>query len=243
MAGRQIPLQQVIAGFQTVLDDSVIFRRDRQRTITVKGNPREGIASVALARLMPKINAIPLPDGYKREWGGEYEDSGDAQAALASKIPLFVIMMILIVIFLFNNLRQPLVIWLSVPLAIIGVTAGLLLTGQPFGFMALLGLLSLVGMQIKSAIVLIDQINVDMRDGKHVYDAILDSGVSRMRPVMMSAATTVLGMAPLLFDAFFVAMAVTIMAGLTFATVLTLVVVPVLYAIIYNVKPSDNTRQ
>jgi len=243
VAGRQIPLQQVIAGFQTVLDDSVIFRRDRQRTITAKCNPREGMASVALARIMPKINAISLPEGYKMEWGGEYENSADAQSALASKIPLFVIMMILIVIFLFNNLRQPLVIWLSVPLAIIGVTAGLLLTGQPFGFMALLGLLSLVGMQIKSAIVLIDQINVDMRDGKHVYDAILDSGVSRMRPVMMSAATTVLGMAPLLFDAFFVAMAVTIMAGLTFATVLTLVVVPVLYAIIYNVKPSDNTRK
>lgn len=243
VAGRNIPLQQVTAGFETVFDDSIIFRRDRMRTITVKSNPREEMASVALGRLMPKINAISVPEGYKIAWGGEYEDSADAQAALASKIPLFVIMMILIVIFLFNNLRQPLVIWLSVPLAIIGVTAGLLGTGQPFGFMALLGGLSLVGMQIKSAIVLIDQINVDMRGGKHVYDAILDSGVSRMRPVMMSAATTVLGMAPLLFDAFFVAMAVTIMAGLTFATVLTLVVVPVLYAIIYNVKPSDNTRQ
>ena len=236
VANRNIPLQQVVAGFETVFADSQIFRRDRQRAITVKCNPREGNASVALARIMSKIEDIPLPVGYHLEWGGEYDSSKSAQESLAEKIPLFVLMMILIVIFLFNNLRQPLIIWLCVPLAIIGVTAGLLLTRQPFGFMSLLGLLSLSGMLIKNAIVLIDQINIEVRSGKRTYDAILDSGVSRMRPVMMAAATTVLGMVPLLFDAFFVAMAVTIMAGLTFASILTLVVVPVLYAIFYKAK-------
>jgi multidrug efflux pump subunit AcrB len=236
VAGRNIPLQQVISGYEMVFDNSIIERRNRKRTITVRSNPREGNSSVALARIMPKIEAIDLPPGYELEWGGEYENSRDAQVALAGKIPMFVLLMILIVIFLFNNLRQPLIIWLCVPLAIIGVTAGLLLTRQPFGFMSLLGLLSLSGMLIKNAIVLIDQINLELREGKSTYQAIVDSGVSRMRPVMMAAATTVLGMVPLLFDAFFIAMAVTIMAGLAFASVLTLIVVPVLYAIFYRAK-------
>ena len=130
------------------------------------------------------------------------------------------LLMVLVVIVLFNSIRQPLIIFLTVPLAIIGVTAGLLLTNQPFGFMALLGFLSLSGMMIKNAIVLIDEINVQIRSGAEPYRAIIDSGVSRLRPVSMAAMTTVLGMIPLLTDAFFVAMAVTIMFGLAFATVL-----------------------
>ena len=126
-------------------------------------------------------------------------------------------------------------IFLTVPLAIIGVTAGLLLTGQPFGFMAMLGFLSLSGMLIKNAIVLIDEINCQIRSGKEPFAAVVDSGVSRVRPVSMAALTTVLGMIPLLADAFFVAMAVTIMFGLAFATVLTLVFVPVLYACFFRI--------
>jgi multidrug efflux pump subunit AcrB len=143
--------------------------------------------------------------------------------------------MVVIVIFLFNALRQALIIWLCVPLAIIGVTPGLLLAGESFGFMALLGFLSLTGMLIKNAIVLIDQIDLEIREGKAPFYAILDSSVSRLRPVTMAAITTVLGMIPLVFDAFFISMAVTIMFGLAFATVLTLIVVPVLYAIFFRV--------
>jgi multidrug efflux pump subunit AcrB len=131
------------------------------------------------------------------------------------------------------------VIWLTVPLALIGVTAGLLLTGQPFGFMALLGFMSLSNMLIKNAIVLIDEIEVQKRAGLPVYGAILSSGVSRLRPVAMAALTTALGMIPLLFDAFFVAMAVTIVFGLVVATVLTMVVVPVLYALVFRVRPTS----
>ena len=145
-------------------------------------------------------------------------------------------MMILISIVLFNNLRQPLIIWLCVPLALIGVTLGLLSTGQPFGFMALLGFLSLSGMLIKNAIVLIDQINLELGEGKELLAAIVDSGASRLRPVAMAALTTALGMIPLLLDAFFKAMAVTIIFGLMVATVLTMVVVPVLYAIFYGAR-------
>ena len=144
--------------------------------------------------------------------------------------------MLLVVLTLFNSIRLPLVIFLTVPLAIIGVTVGLLVMNQPFGFMALLGFLSLVGMLIKNAIVLIDEINVLRSEGKEPFDAVIEAGVSRMRPVSMAAMTTVLGMIPLLVDAFFVSMAVTIMFGLTFATVLTLVVVPVLYACLFGIR-------
>ncbi len=173
--------------------------------------------------------------GYSFGWGGEGEDSAKANSRLAENIPKFFIIMVLIVIFLFNNLLEPLAIWLTVPLAVIGVTAGLMMFGQSFGFMPLLGLLSLSGMLIKNAIVLIDEINAQVAAGKPPYDAVVISGVSRMRPVMMAAVTTIFGMIPLLGDAFFVSMAVTIMFGLGFATLLTLVFVPVLYTIFYKV--------
>jgi multidrug efflux pump subunit AcrB len=177
--------------------------------------------------------------GYFMAWGGESEDSAKAQDGLKSYIPIFFGLMILIVIWLFNSIKKTLIIWLTVPLSLIGVTAGLLMFSQPFGFMPLLGLMSLAGMLIKNAIVLIDQIDTDIAGGKTPLQAIVDSGVSRLIPVSMAALTTILGMLPLLQDAFFIAMAVTIMFGLGFATVLTLIVVPVLYAIFFRVPTSQ----
>ncbi|MGF1894667.1 efflux RND transporter permease subunit, partial [Vibrio campbellii] len=144
----------------------------------------------------------------------------------------------IITMLLFNSLRKPLVIWLTVPLSIIGVSIGLLSTNIPFSFTAFLGLLSLSGMILKNGIVLLDQINIELRSGKDKYLAVYDSAISRVRPVSMAAVTTILGMLPLVFDAFFGSMAITIMAGLGFATILTLVVVPVLFAIFYRIKPS-----
>ncbi|HML94158.1 MAG TPA: efflux RND transporter permease subunit [Thermodesulfobacteriota bacterium] len=189
--------------------------------------------------VIPVRDADMLPlrgmPGYYIAWGGEAEDSARANAGLATKLPIFFGMMVLVVVFLFNSVRQPLIIWLTVPLSIIGVTAGLLIFKQPFGFMALLGLLSLSGMLIKNAIVLIDQIDSEIKSGKDKYLSVVDSGVSRLNPVMMAAATTILGMIPLLQDAFFVSMAVTIMFGLLIATVLTLVVVPVLYTMFFKI--------
>lgn len=180
---------------------------------------------------------IPLKGkpGYFIAWSGEAEDSAEATAQLGASIPVFFGLMILTVIFLFNAVRQPLIIWLTVPLSIIGVTTGLLLLRQPFGFMALLGVMSLAGMLIKNAIVLVDQIEMEIRAGKSSYQAVVDSGVSRMMPVCMAAITTIMGMAPLLQDDFFVSMAVTIMFGLGFATLLTLIVVPVLYVIFFHI--------
>jgi multidrug efflux pump subunit AcrB len=237
-AEKMIPLRQVVSGFETVFEDQTIQRRDRKRTITVFGDPIKREATALFARVRPQIEALERPVGYELDWGGEYEDSGKAQAGLMGSIPLFVLIMVLVTIMLFNSLRQPLIIWLCVPLALIGVTAGLLGTGQPFGFMALLGFLSLSGMLIKNAVVLIDEINLQSGD-KELMPAIVDSATSRLRPVAMAAATTALGMIPLLLDAFFVAMAVTIIAGLLFATVLTMVVVPVLYAILYRARAPE----
>ena len=234
IAQRMIPLRQVVSGFETSFEDEIVNRRDRKRTMTVYADPAAGLATALFSRVRPQVEALELPSGYELEWGGEYEDSGKAQAALAGSIPVFVLAMILVTIVLFNSLRQPLVIWLCVPLALIGVTVGLLSTGQPFGFMALLGFLSLMGMLIKNAIVLIDQINIEEAGGKELQTAIIDAGVSRLRPVAMAALTTALGMIPLLLDAFFASMAIAIIGGLMFATVLTMVVVPVFYAIFYK---------
>jgi len=235
-AQAMIPMRQVVSGFETVFEDELIYRRYRRPTITVFADPDDGLATVLFARVRPQVEAMELPPGYSLEWGGEYEDSNNAQAGLAASIPYFVLLMVLITVMLFNSLRQPLIIWLTVPLAVIGVTLGLLIANQPFGFMALLGLLSLMGMLIKNAIVLIDEINLQFGEGKRLETAIIDSGVSRLRPVLMAASTTALGMIPLIFDAFFVAMAVTIIAGLMFATGLTMIVVPVLYATFYRDK-------
>ena len=234
VAGTMIPLRQVVIGFETLFEDEIIMRRDRKPTITVYADPVTGPASLLFAAIRPQVEAIDMPLGYQLEWGGEYEDSGNAQASLAASLPTFIMIMVLITVILFNSLRIPLIIWLAVPLALIGVTGGLLATGQPFGFMAMLGFLSLIGMLIKNAIVLIDEIILQRDEGKPLIPAIVDSGVSRLMPVSMAALTTALGMIPLLFDAFFSAMAVTIIAGLIFATLLTMVVVPVLYAVFYK---------
>jgi multidrug efflux pump subunit AcrB len=203
------------------------------------GTPEEYDWSKHTATSIPiqyddKIPLAGMP-GYFIAWSGEAEDSADSIAKLAENIPLYFGMMIIVVILLFNAFKQPAIIWLAVPLAMIGVTAGLLLFNQPFGFMALLGVMSLAGMLIKNAIVLIDQIDLEIREGKDRYHAVVDSGISRMRPVMLAAATTILGMIPLLQDDFFKAMAVTIMFGLLGATLLTLVVVPVLYTLFFKI--------
>lgn len=236
VANEYIPFTQISNGTETTWEDAVIQRRDRQPTITTQADLLEGNISEAFTQIKPEIEAMKLPAGYKMEFGGEFEKSSDAQKALFKNIPITIVMMIVILLLLFNNIRQTLIIILTVPLSIIGVTVGLLVTGESFGFMALLGFLSLSGMLIKNAIVLIDQINIDINQGKQPFDAIIDSSLSRMRPIILAALTTILSMLPLLQDVFFAAMAVTIMAGLAFATVLTLLFVPVLYSVFFKIN-------
>jgi multidrug efflux pump subunit AcrB len=234
-AQQNIPLRQVVSGFDTDFENEIVQRLNRKSTITVHTDPTFGSSNALLGRVRPKVEALEKGPDYEIEWWGEYRDSTRAQAGIAASLPFFLLSMVLVVIGLFNALRQPLVIWLCVPLALIGVTAGLLLTRQPFGFMALLGFMSLSGMLIKNAIVLIDEIEIQKTQTSDVLKAIIDSGLSRLRPVSMAALTTALGMIPLVFDAFFVAMAVTVIFGLMVATVLTMIVVPVFYAILFRV--------
>ncbi|MGF1680084.1 efflux RND transporter permease subunit [Photobacterium minamisatsumaniensis] len=234
-----VPIEQVIDGVDLAWTEPLIQRRDRKRTLTVLADHNvlgDDTAATLFARVQPKVDALPLPEGYSIEWGGEYESSKEAQEGMMGSMPMGYLLMFIITMLLFNSLKKPLVIWATVPLSIIGVSIGLLVTQVPFSFTALLGLLSLSGMILKNGIVLLDQINIELESGKVPYDAIVDSAISRVRPVSMAALTTVLGMIPLVFDAFFDSLAITIMAGLGFATVLTLIVVPVLFALFYNVK-------
>jgi multidrug efflux pump subunit AcrB len=235
---RSVPVSQVVSDYETRWENAAIRGRDRIQTIIASCNPEDGMAGPLLEELWPQIEGMELPAGYKLEWGGEYEDSQNAQAGLNRSLPVGFLLMILTSIFLFGKLRQPAIIWLTVPLAIVGITAGLLTTGGAFDFMSLLGALSLVGLLIKNAIVLIEEIDQQIETGKDSYEAILDSCVSRMRPVMLAAATTILGLIPLLSDVFFENMSVTIMAGLGFASLLTLTVVPTLYAVFFKIHKS-----
>ncbi|MGF1832472.1 efflux RND transporter permease subunit [Photobacterium sanguinicancri] len=237
-----VPLQQVMLGVNIRWEDPLIVRKDRKRMLTVMADPNplgDETAATVQARIQPVIEGLDYPPGYSLEWGGEYESSADAQASLFSTMPMGYLVMFLITIFLFKKVKEALIVWATVPLAVIGVTTGLLALNTPFGFMALLGFLSLSGMLVKNGIVLIDQIEIEVASGKDMYSAVVDAAVSRVRPVCMAAITTVLGMLPLLPDVFFKPMAVTIMFGLSFATVLTLIVVPVLYRLFHKVAIPD----
>ncbi|KJZ03715.1 efflux RND transporter permease subunit [Pseudoalteromonas piscicida] len=238
-----VPVSQIVDDFSVTWEDSLIMRRDRKRTITVMADHDvigDETPAKLFARVKADIEAIELPQGYEMQWGGEYESSSKAKKAIFGSLPIGYLAMFMITVLLFNSVKKPLVIWSTVPLAIIGVTAGLVLLQAPFSFMALLGLLSLSGMLIKNGIVLMDQINIEIDSGKSPYQAVFDSGVSRVRPVSMAAITTILGMIPLLFDVFFQSMAVTIMFGLGFATILTLIVLPVLHCLYFGIEqPKD----
>lgn len=236
VSGQAVPVAEVVERFETRWRDGILKREDRTWKIKVQSDPRDGLLpSVLLARLRPAIEAIPLPDGYYLEWGGEFGNSSDSQKDLASTVPLGFLAMVLVVVVLFRRIRQPLLIWLVVPLSLIGVVAGLLGTGLPLDFMGILGVLSLSGLLIKNAIVLVDQMDLETQIATGRGRALIAAAGSRVRPVMMGTLTTVLGVMPLFFDAFFQSMAVVIVFGLSFATLLTLVVIPTLYACFFRI--------
>ncbi len=235
-----LPVAQVTDGVEMQWEETRIYRRDRRRTINVQTNPVLGVTLPTLVQqVKEEIEAIELPTGYKGEWGGITEDQAKSQKGLIpGMIPAFVIIL-LIIVMLFNAYRPPVVILLTIPFAMIGITIGLLVFNAPFGFMALLGAMSLAGMMIKNSIVLLDEVNINLSLGKTRYDSIVGAAVSRLRPVLLAAGTTVLGVVPLLQDVFWVGMAVTIMAGLAFGTVLTMLVVPVLYTWFYGIESPE----
>lgn len=231
-----VPIRQVVTDIHPEWEWPLIQRREQQRAITVRCNPVEGFAEPLRRQIKEQVEAIVLPPGYTMEWAGEYKESVEGREPLKKIFPLCLLGMFVTVVWLFNSIRRPLVIFLTVPLSMVGITAGLLATNLAFGFMAILGFLGLSGMLIKNAIVLIEQIEIFLSQGIAPYKAVLDASVSRMRPVVMASGTTILGMAPLMFDPLFSSMAVTIMGGLFAATFLTLIIVPVLYSLMYAIK-------
>ncbi len=213
----------------------MILRRDRTRVLTVQTDPSPLSGQTSgdiLARVKPRIDALPLPHGYRIEWGGDAENSSEAQQGLFTTLPLGYLVMFIITVLMFSSLKNAVAIWLTVPLALIGVTPGFLLTGIPFGFMALIGLLSLSGMLIRNGIVLVEEIEQQKQE-KDQRQAIIDAATSRLRPILLTAFTTVLG-PPRCCAMSFQSMAVVIMFGLAFATVLTLLVLPVIYACFHH---------
>ncbi|MGB0847946.1 MAG: efflux RND transporter permease subunit [Thiolinea sp.] len=239
--GQAIPITQVVDDFKLVFADYKVRRYNRSLALTAQADPADGINADALfARIKPEVEQrIAIPAGYALEWRGQAGASADAQGGLMSTMPLGFGAMILVVLFLFNAVRQTLVIWLAVPLSLIGVVYGLVNMNSPMDFMGILAFLSLTGMMVKNAIVLVDETDSQISSGKARLSAVLDSAASRVRPVVLGMLTTVLGVAPLLFDPFFRSLAVVIMFGLSFATILTLVFVPVIYTIFFRIKNTE----
>lgn len=235
---RSIPLSQIAKKGEVIWEDPVIRRYNRKRVIRAQCDPVKGVtASTLLNEIRPEVEKLKLPKGYKIEWEGEYELSESGNKAVQKYLPVCLLFMVTILVFLFNSVKQPLIIILVLPFSIIGITGGLLLMNSPFGFLAILGTYSLAGMLIKNAIVLIDEINSLIDSGMIPFDAVESACINRMRPVLLTSLTTILGMIPLLSDPLFESMATTIMFGLMVATILTLILIPVLYTIFYRIKP------
>ena len=231
-----VPLSQIADTLKATWDYELINRLDNQRSIKVQCDAVKGhTAAEVQAKFQAKIEAIELPDGYELKWEGATAKSGEANQALFMFLPLAVGLMAIIIIGLFNNLKQPIIIFLIVPFAFIGIVLGLVTTGVFLTFVGIIGALGLIGMMIKNAVVLLDEINQNIRAGKDRLTATIDSALSRLRPVMMASLTTILGMAPLLGDSMFNSTAVVIMFGLAVGSIITLVVVPVLYTVLYRV--------
>jgi multidrug efflux pump subunit AcrB len=237
VTGNTVSIGQLSSRIELEWQDSLLRKIDRIPTIMAQADPAPGVlAADALNAVKQQIESIPLPPGYQLQWYGEYKASRDANAGLAASAPYGFAAMVIAVILMFNAIRQAAVIWLAVPLSLIGVVVGLVAFQTPFEFMAILGFLSLIGMMVKNAIVLVDEADSNIAGGEPPYQAVIGAAISRARPVVLGAATTIFGVAPLLFDPFFKSMAVTIMFGLLFATALTLIVIPYFYAVFMRIK-------
>lgn len=238
--GNVVPLAQVIDRFDLNYNYNVIKRYNRDRVMMAQCDPKRGAnTKQAFQQLWSEMQSIKIPQGYTMKFFGEDESQVESNQALAANMPLTFILMFIVLLLLFRTYRKPVVILLMVPLIFIGVVFGLLLLGRMFDFFALLGLLGLVGMNIKNAIVLVDQIGIEQANGLTPLDAVIQATKSRIVPVAMASGTTILGMLPLLFDAMFGGMAAGIMGGLLVASLLTIIVLPVTYSLIYRISASE----
>ena len=239
-AGKVYSIEQATDGFRFEYRVGVVKRYNRQRVMKAQCDPGRGVNTMQLyATLRDSVlRGVVLPEGYSMKVFGEQESQQESNSALARYMPLTMVLIFIVLLLLFRNYREPAVILLMIPLIFIGVVLGLAVTGKVFNFFSLLGLLGLVGMNIKNAVVLVEQIGVLRSEGKGAYEALTAATRSRIVPVAMASGTTILGMLPRLFDSMFGAMAATIMGGLLVATLLTVCVLPVVYAIFYNIRKS-----
>ena len=236
-SGTTVPLAQVVERFEFGYNFNVIKRYNRDRVMMAQCDPRRGAnTKQAFTRIWEQVQQIEVPHGYRMKFFGEDESQVESNEALAANMPLTFILIFMVLLLLFRTYRKPVIILLMVPLIFIGVVLGLLVLGRMFDFFALLGLLGLVGMNIKNAIVLVDQIGIETNDGLPPLEALLQATKSRIVPVVMASGTTILGMLPLLFDAMFGGMAACIMGGLLVASLLTIIVLPVTYSLIFRIK-------
>lgn len=232
-----IPLSQASSGVYINWEEPVVIRSNGERAMSVQCYPVPGLAvESARQSIAAQIEEIDLPAGYSLSWEGEHKASQQSTKYLFKYYPLAVILMIAILIMLFKDYRKPLVIILCMPLLSIGIIAGMLISGKTFGFVAIVAALGLVGMLIKNGIVLMDEITLQISEGVEPVKALMDSSENRFRPVMLASLTTILGMIPLLNDPLFGPAAVVIMGGLLVGTLITLLFIPVLYAIFFKIK-------
>lgn len=238
MGGRSYSLEQSVSGFDFGFQPSVIRRIDSERVMKAQCDPQRGVNAIALLNdIREEVEqCISLPDGYRIAIYGEQESREESNNALRSKLPIAIILIFVILLLLFGNIRDPLVVLLTLPLIFTGVVAGLAVSGKMFDFFSLLGLLGLVGMNIKNGVILISRIGELRESGVAAAQAVIKAVEDRSIPVITASATTVLGMTPLLFDSMFGSMAVTIMGGLIIATIMVLVILPVVYSLFYRIK-------
>ena len=228
------PLAQLTDSIALAWEWPLVKTYNRQLSMAAQCDVRPGhTMKEVLGEIRSEIEQMQLPPGYTFFWDSQYKDQKEAMAALTKYFPLALVLLVLILVALFGNFRQPLLIFLILPLSVIGVVIGMLVTGFQFGFFCIAGWLGLLGMIIKNVIVLVDEVNLQRKAGVKASDAIVEATVSRTRPVLMAAVTTIFGSIPLLFDVVFGGMAATIVFGLSFATLLTLFVTPALYAVFY----------
>ena len=231
------PLSQVSKGIDIRWEEPVVVRYNGQRQQRLQCSPAPGVSTESARQSIAKaIESIALPEGYSLSWEGEYKASTQSKQYLFKGFPLSVVMMLLILIMLFNDFRRPAIIFSCIPLVVVGVFPSVLLSGKDFGFVAIVGILGLIGMMIKNGIVLIDEISLQTSQGKPLDRALIDSSKSRLLPVMMASLTTILGMIPLISDSLFGSLAVTIMGGLAAGTIIILIFIPVLYSLMYKSK-------
>lgn len=239
--GRSVPLKQV-ADIELVWQPSKILRRDRLKSVQVRSQIAEGENAIAMTQEFDKwlsVESKKWPRGYKYAYGGEIESSGEANASINEKLPIAFLIIVLLLVGQFNSIRKPVIILLTIPLGVIGVVIGLLLTGSYFGFMTLLGIISLAGIVINNGIVLLDRIRIEREDnGLDAPLAVVEACQRRLRPILLTVATTIGGLIPLWYgdEIMFHPLAISIIFGLMFATVLTLGFVPIMYSLFFRVS-------